>query len=206
MNKKNVLLITVCAILALLVYSVDLFKLNYRLTDWKAFGDTPVTVSHIQYFVADTPNVLGYTDHLLGKQVTCTGAVAFVETDSNKTYRCCDTQQEISCIEGDFSSDIPSADKECAAVLQKIFGVPDTLAGANQYQAFGVCSRAGAAGLSVVQLDGNGRILSKSMDVNSIQIAISVLRCVLGPILVLIIGWVIYGIYQRKTAEPVRRF
>lgn len=206
MNKRNVYLITACAILALLVYTLDLFKLNYRLTDWSEFGDTPVAISHIQYFVADTPNVLGYTDHVLEEQVTCTEAVAFVETNDSETYRCCDTRDEISCIEGDFSSDIPPVDEECIAELTSIFGVPASLVNAKEYQFYGSCSGSRFAELTVVQLDNNGKIQWKHVEVDPIQITTSVLRCVLGPILLLIILWVVYGIYQRKNAEPVRRF
>ena len=33
----------------------------------------------------------------------------------------------------------------------------------------------------------------------------SVLRCVLGPALLLVILYILYRIYQDKTAEPVRR-
>ncbi|HAV76048.1 MAG TPA: hypothetical protein DCX53_01705, partial [Anaerolineae bacterium] len=174
--------------------------------DWKEFGESPVLVDHIEYFVADTPNSIGYTDRMVGDKVTCTEAVAFIETDANEPYRCCDTGERISCLEGDFSSDIPTVDEGCTSELRKIFGVPDTLEGAQKYLFFGDCSGGRFAELTVVQLDGSGRILSKSVGVSSIQVATSVLRCVLGPILLVVILWVLYGAYQRKTAEPVRRF
>jgi len=206
MNKRNVFLIAACAILVLLVYTLDLFKLNYRMTDWSGFGDAPVAISHVEYFVADTLNVLGYTDHVLGEQVTCTEAVAFVETDEGELYRCCDTRNEISCIEGDFSSDIPPVDEECVSELTRIFGVPASLANAKEYQFYGSCSGGRFAELTVVQLDDNGKIQWKHVRVDPIQITTSVLRCVLGPILLFVILWVVYGIYQRRNAEPVRRF
>jgi len=206
MDKRKAFLIIVCVILALLVYSLDLFKLNYRMASWQEFGNAPVNISHLQYFVGDTPNVLGYTDHVLGKQVTCTEAVAFVQTDTGETYRCCDTRSEISCIGGDFSSDIPVMDEECITELQSIFGVPDTLTGAREYLSFGNCSGGRFADLTVVQLDDNGKIQWKFVDVEPLQIINSVLRCVVGPILLLTILWVIYGMFKGKPNERVRKF
>lgn len=204
-NKKNILLITILAVLILLVYTVDLFKLNYRLADWEEFDNAPVAISHIQYFVADTPNIIGYTDHTLGKEVTCSETVAYVETDTEETYRCCDTREQISCLKGDFSSDIPTSDEQCITELQDIFGVPDTLAGTKEYQFYGSCSGGRFAELTVVQLDDKGMIQWKYVKVDSIQVATSVLRCGLGPILLLVVLRMLYVIYQEKTAEPVRR-
>ena len=206
MDKKKLFLVIVCAILALLVYSLDLFKLNYRMTGWQEFGNAPVNISHIQYFVGDTPNVLGYTDHVLDKQVTCTEAVAFVQSDTGETYRCCDTRSEISCIEGDFSSDIPTMDEACITELHSIFGVPDTLAGAKEYLSYGSCSGGRFAELTVVQLGDNGKIQWKFVNVEPLQIMNSVLRCVVGPILLLIVLWVLYGTFARKPNERVRKF
>ena len=158
MNKRNILLIIVCAIGILLIYFIDLFKLNYRLTGWEEFGEAPVVVNHVEYFVANTPNIIGYTDHGLGEEVTCYEAVAFVESDTGETYRCCDAGERISCLQGDFSSDIPATDEKCVSELQEIFGVPGTLPGSNEYHLFGSCSGGRFAELTVVQLDDNGAI------------------------------------------------
>lgn len=68
MSRRNILLLAICAFLLLLVYTVDLFKLNYRLTGWKEFGNTPFVVSHIQYFDADTPNIISYLDRPWGRR------------------------------------------------------------------------------------------------------------------------------------------
>jgi len=206
MNRKNIILIAACVVAVLLIYTVDLFKLNYRMAGWNDFGETPVKIDHVQYFVADTPNVIGYTDHTLGQKVTCFEAVAYVETDTQEKYRCCDTGEQISCYAGDFSSDIPPVDDQCVAELQSMFGVPPAPAGAKEYTSYGNCSGGEAVELTVMQLDNDGKIQWKYVKTNSIQIANSVLRCILGPALLLLVGWVIYGIYQRKTAEPVRRF
>lgn len=205
MNKKNILLITVCAILVLLVYTIDLFKLNYRLADWEEFGDASLLISHVQYFYADTPNIIGYTDRTLGKYVTCSETVAFVETDSQQTFRCCDTRETISCLAGDFSSDIPTDDEQCVTELRHIFGVPETLAGSKEYQFYGSCSGGRFAELTVVQLDEDGMLRWKHVKVDTIQVMTSALKCVVGPILLLVILYVLYKFYQEKTAQPVRR-
>ena len=206
MNQKNIILIAACAVAVLLIYTVDLFKLNYRMAGWNDFGGTPVRIDHVDYFVADTPNVLGYTDHALGQQVTCFATVAFVETDTQEKYRCCDTGEQVSCLAGDFSSDIPSDDPECVVELQSIFGVPPGLAGAKEYKSYASCSGGKAVELTVMKLDNDGKIQWKNVKTNSIQITISVLKCILGPALLLIVGWYFYGNYRRKSAEPVRRF
>ena len=205
MSKKNIVLIATLAVLVLLIYGVDLFKLNYRLVGWNEFGEPPITISHIQYFVADTPNIISYLDRSVGEEVTCYEAVAFVESDANETYRCCDTGDRISCLRGDFSSDIPSSDEQCVSELKSIFGVPDTLAGAKEYQFYGECSGGRFAELTVVQLDDHGMIRWKNAKVSGIQVVASALRCVLGPALLLVILYMLYKFYQEKTAAPVRR-
>lgn len=206
MNKTKILLLTICGILVLSIYTLDLFKLTYRFANWERFKSAPVVVSHIQYFIADTPDILGYTDHTLDEKVTCYQAVAFVETDTQESYRCCDTDEKISCLEGDFSSDIPAADAECVAELKNIFGVPDTLAGSKEYQFYGTCSGGSSANLTVVQLDTDGNIQWKYVEIGPIQIMNSVLRCVVGPVLLGILLWVLYGLYPKKTNERVRKF
>ncbi len=205
MSKKNILTITMVGILVLLIYAADLFKLNYRLANWEEFGDAPVLISHIQYFVADTANIIGYTDRVLGKEVTCSEAVAFVETAPGESYRCCDTREQISCLKGDFSSDIQPTNEQCIAELRELFGVPETHAGSREYQLYGECSGGRFAELTVVQLDTNGIIRWKHVKADTIQVMTSALRCVGGPALLLVVLYILYKFYQEKTAQPVRR-
>lgn len=205
MNKKDIILTTSAAIIILLIYAIDLFKLDYSMTDWEEFGDPPVVVSHVQYLVADTPNIISYHDRNIGEKVTCYEAIAYVETQEQKTYRCCDAVETISCLEGDFSVEIPPADEQCIAELRTIFGVPDTLEGSREYQFFGECLGGRFAELTVVQIDNNGMIRWKHAKVDAIQVATSVLRCVLGPVLLFFILYTLYKFYQEKTAAPVRR-
>ena len=205
MNKKNILLIAVLRRLNLSIYAVDIFKLSYRLADWKQFGEAPVAISHIQYFIADTPNIISYLDRSIGEDVTCFATVAFVETDAGESHRCCDADGRISCLAGDFSSDIPQTDEGCIAELQDVFGAPDSLAGAKEYQFFGSCQGGRFAELTVVQLDEKGAIQWKHVQVDAIQLVTSVLRCVVGPFLLLAGLYILYRFYQERTAEPVRK-
>ena len=205
MSKKNILLITILAVLTLLVNTVDLFKLNYRLAGWEEFGKPPVFVSHVQYFIADTPNIISYLDRSIGEEVTCFEEFAFVESNTGESYRCCDTSELVSCLKGDFSSDIPPTDEQCVSELKDIFGVPNTLAGPKEYQFFGECFGGRFAELTVVQLDDNGMIRWKHVKVDNIQVVTSAMRCVLGPILLLTILYMFYRFYQERTAQPVRR-
>ncbi|PWB69399.1 MAG: hypothetical protein C3F07_19350 [Anaerolineales bacterium] len=206
MHKNNLLTIAILLLLILSAYTVDLFKLTYRLADWKQFGEAPVAISHVQYFVADTPNIISYPDPALGEAVTCFEAIAFVKTDAGKPHRCCETDGRVSCLEGDFSSEIPQADVQCTTELRDIFGVPDSLAGAKEYQFFGGCQGGGFAELTVVQLDANGAIQWKHARVDRVQLATSVLRCVIGPLLLFAVFYILYQLYQERTAEPARRF
>jgi hypothetical protein len=89
--------------------------------------------------------------------------------------------------------------------LRSLFGVPETLTGAKEYQFYGSCSGGRFAELTVVQLDDNGVIRWKYVKVDSIQVVTSISRCVLGPSLLLAILYILYAVYQEKTATPVRR-
>lgn len=207
MDRKNILLLVViCGGIFFLIYTLDIFKLAYRMTDWEKFEDTPFSISHIQYFVANTPDILGYTDHTLGEDITCFESVAYVETDSQEEYRCCDAGEKASCLKGDFSSDIPPADEECIAELREIFGVPDSDTASKEYQYYGRCSGGRFAELTVVQLDNDGDILWKFVEVGSLQTINSVMRCVVGPVMLLIVLWLLYGTFREKPNERVRKF
>jgi hypothetical protein len=59
--------------------------------------------------------------------------------------------------------------------------------------------------LTVVQLADNGTIRWKHVSVDAIQVTTSVLRCALGPFLLLVILYVLYRVYKERTTEPVRR-
>jgi hypothetical protein len=111
-KNRNGLIILVCIAAAVLIYSIDFFKLDYRMTGWEQFGESPVTPARIQYFVADTPNLIGFKD-TGGESVSCAETVAYVETEAQETYRCCDTGDRIACLAGNFSTDIPPSDEAC---------------------------------------------------------------------------------------------
>ncbi|MEW6241708.1 MAG: hypothetical protein AB1564_12950, partial [Chloroflexota bacterium] len=201
-KSKNMLVALVCVIAVILLYSVDIFKLNYRLVGWKQFGETPGTINSIRYFMADTPNVIGYTEPDSGERVSCAEAVVFVETDTRAPYRCCDTGERTSCLAGDFTSDIPAADEECTTSLRDIFGIPASMAGTRDYRMFGSCPDGGEAEITVVQLHDNGQILWKSVNATRIAVVSNALRCLLAPLFLGIAIWAVWVMIQRKKAEP----
>lgn len=187
---KNIkgLIILVSAIAILLMYSVDFYSINYRLEDWQPFGEVPVDIREIQHFVADTPNLIGYTEPGSGTTVSCSTTVAYVQAASGETYRCCNTRDRISCLAGNFSNEIPVVDQDCNDSLNQVFSVPPN----PEYQFFGSCADTATRQLTIVQLDHSRQILWKSLNVENIQLVIATLRCVIAPLLfILILGIVI---------------
>lgn len=203
-KNKNGLIILVCVIAIILIYSIDLMKLTYRMTNWQSFGKTPVTVSQVQYFIADTPNVIGYSEPG-GSQVSCATTVAYVTTDAGKPYRCCDTGEKISCLARDFSSDIPAMDEACLNSLREAFAIPATLEGAADYHVFASCSDAGASELTVTQIDATGQILWKHLNVGNLTTLNNVLRCLLGPLLMISAILLFVTTLRSKTNERIRK-
>ena len=201
---KNIkgLIILISALAILLFYTVDIFKLSYRLEDWQTFGEMPVAVREVQYFMADTPNLIGYPEPGSGTTVSCSTSVAYVETASGETYRCCDTRDKISCLAGNFSNEIPVVDEECTDSLKQAFSIPDNPA----YQFYGSCSDADAIQLTIVQLDDSGQILWKFLNVEDIQLSISTLRCVVAPLLFILIIVILIMAARSIPKEPIPRF
>jgi len=183
LKNKSVLFILGCLLMVILVYSVDLFHLAYQRAAWREFGKLTVPAEHLVYFVNDTPNVIGYTDTATGERVDCAQALAYVQTDSGETYRCCQAQDKISCVTGTFASEIPAADAACTDSLRATFGVPQTLAGAKDFQAYGICSTDSGSQLTVVQLSLDGQVAWKTLTTVGLGSVNSVLRCAIAPLL-----------------------
>jgi len=203
MKSKTILLILVCAIAVLLIYAMDWFRLMYLSTPWDQLGETPITPAQVIFFNADTPNVIGYVEQETGENITCAQAVAYVETAAGEMYRCCNTAEKISCMAGDFSPDIPPRDPVCTDGLRLAFGLPASLPDVKDYEAYGNCSEDGNPKLTVVQLDANGRILWKTLNGWEPQVLTGILRCILGPALVLIAARALY--VARKRPDPDRQ-
>jgi len=205
-KNRNGLGILACVILAILIYSVDVAKLAYQMTDWNSFGDMPITAGTLQYFIPDTPNVIGYNDPN-GLRVDCATTVAYVQTDAGETYRCCDTGETIACLTSDFSNEIPVMDEACLSSLRETFAIPAVLEGAKDYQLYGSCSESSSPlELAVAQIDANGQILWRSLNAGNIIMWSSALRCVGAPLL-LILAIVIFVITIRTAPkEPIPRF
>lgn len=204
-KNRNGLIILLSLAVAVLVYSIDVYKLDYRMTGWKSFGASPVTPARVQYFVADTPNLIGFKEDVSGETVSCAVTVAYVETESQKTHRCCDTGNGIACLAGDFSTDIPPVNEACNNSLRELLGIPASLPGAKDYQLFGNCSGGTNAEATVTQIDANGQILWKHINVNTLAVMSSALKCALGPALLGLAGWLVFSALRGNTYKPIRR-
>lgn len=199
-NTKGVIIL-VCMIIILTIYAVDIFKLSYRLTAWHPFGALPVEVGEIQSFIADTPLVIGYTEPGSG-MISCATTVAYVRSTAQKTYRCCDTGEKISCLEGDFSTDIPASDEKCNSGLQSLFAVPASLENTKDYKLYGNCSSTGTS-LTVAQLNNQGQILWKFINADQVSVLSSAMKCILAPLLLVLAVWI--AVTALRKREPIGR-
>jgi hypothetical protein len=205
-KNRTGLVILVSLTIIILIYSIDGFKLYERLTGWRQFGETPIPVSQIRYFNADTPNFIGYTEPDSGERLSCATTVAYMRTAAGDEYRCCDSGTKISCVAGDFSTEIPVTDEACTGRLREIFGIPAVPDGALDFQAYGMCPEGRVGAITLAQVDDTGRILWKRLDASAIAVLVSALKCILSPLLFLLaLGFVVVTIRGRRY-QPVRRF
>lgn len=208
--KNRIGLVLLASLLAIiLIYSIDLYKLTYRLQGWKEFGETPVSVSQVQYFVADTPDLIGFRDPATGESVTCGTTVAYVNA-AGETYRCCDTGDRVSCLAGDFSREIPASDENCTNFVADAYGIPVQLANTVDYRIFGDCpgdtARITASGVTITQINNSGQILWKTINSRTIDVFTSVLRCIVAPLLLALAVLIVIQVIRGKKNEPIPRF
>ena len=187
-----------CLLAITLIYAVNIFPIAYNLTSWKSFGDLPIDTSRLAYFVADTPNVIGYREPGAADPVTCVEAVAFVEASGGDIIRCCQTETKtVSCLQGDFSADIPPSDEACVGRMRETFGVDASL------QVFADCPEGGNPEMTVAQMDAQDRITWKTLRMNELSIVSIALRCALAPLL---LGLAVRSaITLRRTPDPSRQ-
>lgn len=204
-KNKNGIIILICLFAVILIYSIDPLKLSFRKAAWETFAPAPVEIARVDYFIADTPDVIGYVEPGSGEMVSCTTTVAYVSTAAGETYRCCDTGNRSSCLAGDFSSDIPAEDPECTHSLQNALGIPATLEGVQDYHLFSSCAEGGDAGLTVTQLGGSGTLLWKHLDVGGVARLNSGLRCILAPFLVLMAIALSVITLRNRPTEAIRK-
>lgn len=204
-KNRNGVFILVCIVAAVLVYSIDVFKLNYRLNGWKSFGDSPVAPARLQYFIPDTPNLIGFKEEGSGETVSCALTLAYLETEAGKTYRCCDTGDRIACLAGNFSTDIPATDEACNQSLRELLGIPESLPGTIDYKVFGNCIDGTQADVAVTQIDSNGQIHWKFINVSTLNVASSALKCILAPALLGLAGWLIYTAMRGNPYKSLDR-
>ena len=204
LNTRNMLLFLAGLLAIILIYSIDLYKLTYRLQGWKTFGQAPLAGSQIQYFVPDIPALIGFREPESGEAVTCGTTVAYVKTGEG-TYRCCDTGDRIACLAGNFSGEIPVADEQCTQAMKSTFGVPDTLVNTADYKVFASCAN-GSLAVTVTQIDSSGQILWKTVNTRTPDLIATVLRCIVAPLLLGFLIWLVVSSVRGKKNEPIPRF
>jgi hypothetical protein len=134
--------------------------------------------------------------------ISCATTVAYVKSADQKSYRCCDTGEKISCLEGDFSKDILASDEKCNGGLQSLFAVPASLENTKDYKLFGNCSGVPTS-LTVAQLNNQGQILWKFINADNVSVFSSALKCVLAPLLLVLAIWI--AITTLRKREPTGR-
>lgn len=209
-KNRNILVLPASLLAIILIYSIDLYKLTFQLKGWTRFGEMPVAISQIQYFMADTPDLIGFRDAATGESVTCGTTVAYVKTAADGMYRCCDTGDRISCPAGDFSREIPAIDESCTGFVSEAFGIPAQLGNTMDYKIFGSCSSdatgMSASGATVVQVDNSGQILWKTVSSSTIDLVTTVFRCIVAPLLLFLIIWIVIQTMKGKKNEPIPMF
>lgn len=201
LKNKNALTILLCVIAAVLIYSIDIFPLAYNLTPWKQFGDLPIQPARLVYLLADTPNVISYREPGASETVTCAEAVVYLETTDGDSTRCCQTETKISCLPGDYETDIPPADEACVRTLRETFGVPETL------QTFAECPEGGNPQMIVVNMDADSRISWKTLTLFELDTLRIALRCAIAPILLgLAIRALVILLRKPDPSRQIRRW
>lgn len=199
---KNIkgMIVLICGIGILLTYTINVSKIKSWFTNWQNFGKPPINVNEIYYFISDTSNVIGYKDPASGETVSCTTTIAYVRSDKNDSYRCCDTGNGISCLPAIYSIEIPASDPECVRMLQKIYGIPDSLKNTKYYRIFASCRMSDdwdVSEITIVKIENDGQIFWKAISKSQVREIDIVLKCILAPLLLFIIA-IIWGISMRR--------
>lgn len=198
LKNRSALSILLYLLAIALIYAVNIFPLAYNLTSWKSFGDLPIETSRLVYFVADTPNVISYRQQGATDSVTCSEAVAYLETSSGDITRCCQTEvKTVSCLSGDYVSEIQTSDETCISTMRETFGVDASLL------MFAECPEGGNPEMTVTQIDAEDQITWKTLTMFELGFVNSALRCVLAPLL---LGLAIRSvIIMRRKPDPKRQ-
>ena len=197
LKNRSVKFILLCLLAVVLIYAVDIFPLAYNLTAWKQFGTLPIKPARLVYFVADTPNLIGYREPGASEPVTCAESVAYLETTGGDITRCCQAETKISCLPGDYTPEMHPSDETCVSTMRETFGVAGSL------QVFAECPEGGNPQMTVVQMNADGQITSKTMTMFELSTINSALRCVLAPLL---LGLAVRAaIIMRRKPDPSRQ-
>ncbi|MFT3890601.1 MAG: hypothetical protein QM730_03120 [Anaerolineales bacterium] len=150
--------------------------------------------------------MIGFKEDGSGETVSCAVTVAYVEAQDGTPHRCCDTDERIACLAGEFPSDIPPVNEACNSSIRELMGIPSSLENTKDYKVFGNCADGSQAEVTVAQIDANGQILWKFINISTLNVISSALKCVLAPALLGLAGWLIVTTLRGSTYKPVRRF
>jgi len=199
LKNRSVQFMLLCVLAVVLIYAVDIYPLAYNLTSWRSFGDLPIEPARLVYFTADTPNVISYREPGAADPVTCAEAVAYFEMTGETTTltRCCQAETKVSCLPGDYSSEMSAPDEACIATVSQTFRVDESM------RVFAECPEGGNPEMTVVQMDSENQISWKTVTLYELGILNSALRCVLAPLL---LGLAIRAaIILRRKPDPSRQ-
>jgi hypothetical protein len=159
----------------------------------------PVIPVQILEFDPKTSAWIGYVESTTGNVFTCKQAIAYLQTENQSVYRCCNSPEKVSCTVIDHPNLI--TDKECENYLRRLFKIPDKLLETRDYKVFGYCPDSGNPNITVVQITNTGEVLWKSINTLNLDIISAGLKCFIGPLLIILVGWIVLKLIKAKDSQ-----
>jgi hypothetical protein len=195
----KIIILLFCIVAVGLIYSVNVYQLVYQFTEWNEFGKMPVDPYRILDFIPKTAIWMGYLNPETGEVITCKESIVYLETTDQKTYRCCNLPEKVSCVVSNLPS--PDLDQECQQYMIKLFNLPRHLVGSRDFKVFGYCPHSGSPAITAVRITNGGNILWKSVGTLEVDFINIGLKYCIGPWLILISGLIIVTIVKTKKTS-----
>jgi hypothetical protein len=125
-----------CLVSIGLIYLINPYQIVYLFTEWQNFGELPVVPVQILGFDPKTSAWIGYVESTTGDVFTCKEAIAYLKTENQSVYRCCNSPEKVSCTATDYPNLI--TDIKCDNYLRGLFQIPDKLLATRDYKVFGL--------------------------------------------------------------------
>lgn len=184
-QKINLVFAALGVLIVAFAYVFPLHPIIFLLTPWQYFGETSVTPISILDFEPKTQGWIGYIEPETKKGFTCKKSIAYVEAEDYKFYRCCNSDEKVSCVISS-AAELPDNGK-CTSAMKEEFHIPDQFRNSKDSKVSAYCPNSGIPNFTVVQITNSGKILWKSIDTLWIDVTIGVLRCYLGPAVILLV-------------------